>query len=495
MTQSVNPLHGPTSAPDIGKLVREEVHHQLGAQRQVLYDAVGFATKIVGVALALLVGIFTVFGLTTWRDIKASTGDLVRKQAEALLTRADSETGVKATLTNLMNQAVVASALAKYARGEQDQIALSHADWTRLRAWITDENLELQDLADALLVLNLQDDHRKAIIADRVLSKMLETNPRGQFAWIQDQPDKVETILSVFKHKNLASRAIAILSAGQCSEETKLEAAKYPREVGFKEGTDKLLGVHDSLPQGELKQAILESCLSLRPDHPGVLKAVTAMLEERSQPDGLVNVLGVLRSLWPADSSANGTLDLTKIHALGPRLVAYLFENGAHLELRYPSRIEMVRSQFESNAEALIPHVFVWTPAFQGVSKGHPLSFEEFAALDPLWEMAGQSANRGRLDQLARFLPAIQGGQPHMLAAPVNIGYSVSGDEDATIEVERSSEQMTLRVGDLRSLHISAIRKADSLQVTWIDSAGATQTGVLKNIKGTTLELQPERLP
>ena len=111
MTENINALPTHPDAPVIEKLVREEVDRQLSTQRQVFGDAVGLATKIVGVAFALLIGIFTLFSLTTWKDIKAETAAIVRKQTEELIKGADAETGVKSALNNLMNRAVVASTI------------------------------------------------------------------------------------------------------------------------------------------------------------------------------------------------------------------------------------------------------------------------------------------------------------------------------------------------------------------------------------------------
>lgn len=503
MTEDLNSRLASISPPDLGNLVREEVDRQLSTQRQVLNDAIGLATKIVGVAFAILIGIFTVFGLTTWKDIRIEAAELVKKQTEELLKGADAEMGVKTVLTTLLNRAVVASTLARSTRDERDKLAVSFADWTRLRAWITTDTLELQDFTDTLAVLNLQDEDRKTSDANRVLAKMLEANPESQFRWIRDQPDKIEAILSVFKHRDLAPKVIAVLKTGTYSEAIELKAAKYPSEVGFKEGADKLVEVYESLPWGKLKRTVLSSFLSLRPEHPGVVKAITTMLNEEPQADRLEAALDVLKVLWPASSNFDSSLDLSKVRELGPKLVEYLVKNGVRLELsseqRYASSFILLRrDRFKPKIEAQMPGLLFWIPtAKTGAATGHRLTLEQFAALDPLWDVAARAANAGQLNYLLQLLAPVEQMSTLLDRIPqVEIGYFVVGDDAATIQVVRDSMQPEiLRVGDLRGLYVLTNRKAGALQVSWTDPAGLPHTGLLKGIKGTKLRLRPERVP
>jgi len=95
-------------------MVRLEVSSQLEAEQKILREAVGLAAKIVAGAIALLLGIFTLFSLTTWRDIKSEVTATVRKQSEDLIQRADSETSVKEVLNDLYNRSVIGAALIRH---------------------------------------------------------------------------------------------------------------------------------------------------------------------------------------------------------------------------------------------------------------------------------------------------------------------------------------------------------------------------------------------
>jgi len=83
---------------EIQRLVRNEVEAQLAKEQKLLKDSVGLAAKIIGAAITIFLAIFTIFGLTTWRDIKQETTQIVKKQAEELIQKADSETSASSRL-------------------------------------------------------------------------------------------------------------------------------------------------------------------------------------------------------------------------------------------------------------------------------------------------------------------------------------------------------------------------------------------------------------
>jgi hypothetical protein len=96
--------------------VTTEVQKQLDRDRVILRDAANIALKIVGAAFALLIAIFTVFGITTWQEIAKKATDYMNLRVDDLVQRSDRETGVKQTLNELVNRAIVSAELTALSR-------------------------------------------------------------------------------------------------------------------------------------------------------------------------------------------------------------------------------------------------------------------------------------------------------------------------------------------------------------------------------------------
>ena len=154
---STNPLTG------LEALVAAEVKRQLDTERSLIKEASGIALKIIGVAFALLFGMFTLFGISTWKDIKREATDYVKRQIEELIQKSDSETGVRQQLNDLFNRAIVSSSVVRIRRNPHLEFELQRNEWNRLKSWIKNENLETQDFQDVLAVLNAQSPVRKAL--------------------------------------------------------------------------------------------------------------------------------------------------------------------------------------------------------------------------------------------------------------------------------------------------------------------------------------------
>jgi hypothetical protein len=69
LTTSDVPKIPPEIRHEVETLVSAEVQKQLDRERNIIKDAGSLALKIIGGAFALLLGIFGVFSLTTWKDI------------------------------------------------------------------------------------------------------------------------------------------------------------------------------------------------------------------------------------------------------------------------------------------------------------------------------------------------------------------------------------------------------------------------------------------
>ena len=166
-------------------LVTTEVQKQLDRELALLKDAGRVALKVIGVACAVLLAILTVFGLTAWKDIKKEAIEIVKSRTEDLIQKSDSEIGVKQTLNNLVNRAIVSSALTSLKLGRTKVFELTQNEWNRLRAWLKDENLNIQDFADVLDILEDQSWERKTSDANSFLSEMLNPSNSSTYQWIK----------------------------------------------------------------------------------------------------------------------------------------------------------------------------------------------------------------------------------------------------------------------------------------------------------------------
>jgi hypothetical protein len=158
-------------------LITQEVHQQLERERALIQKVGGVALKVIGGAFAALVAFLTALGFTTWKEIKGSATEYMQRRVDDLVQRTDGETGVKDTLNNLVNRAILSSALtslqitsSKDGRAASD---IAPNEWLRLKTWVKSENLGTQEFSDVLSMLNLQSDETKKIDANAFLSEML----------------------------------------------------------------------------------------------------------------------------------------------------------------------------------------------------------------------------------------------------------------------------------------------------------------------------------
>jgi acyl transferase domain-containing protein len=175
---------------DMKAMVQAEIRDQLDRERAILREAGSLALKIVGGAFALLLAIFTIFGLTTWKDVAKQTTDYMKQRVDALIQNSDSETGVRQTLNDLVNRAIVAAELTSLSHQAGKNLDLPKFEWDRLRAWLKTESLETQQFEDTLAILNAQSAERKKADANGFLSEMLNPTDTSAYRWIVRQPQK-----------------------------------------------------------------------------------------------------------------------------------------------------------------------------------------------------------------------------------------------------------------------------------------------------------------
>jgi len=471
---------------DIEKLVRAEVGIELEKEQKLLKDSVVLAAKIVGAAITVFFAMFTVFGLTTWSDIKKETIQIVKKQAEELIQRADSETSIKNTLTDLLNRTVISSTLAAHARGPSHEITLSVNDWERLRTWIKREDLPLQDFMDTLAVLDLQTDDRKKTDANRLLSEMLSPPEKSPYNWISKQPEKTEAILSNFKHKDLGSSAVDLVASPAHTDSVRAKAAIYVREVGYLEGVDKLLSTYRTLNWSEVKQNALMTCVMLRPDWSEVVGELKRLLAEgpRSEKiDAVVKIITILPQLKIGSS---------ELMAVSKDALLYATRNGLIFDLvSYYSVITSIETQWvtlflATSSDPLLPLVPVGR-----------LTFSEFKDFKPYWQLLSELANAGDMEQLRYLFPHERGLESSYIR---KFPLAISADRGAIAIVEEKGLKKELDLENLVDASVLSIGFLSSAkaQLTWFENTGNGVKAQLiglkgKNFKFSLKEIKPSK--
>lgn len=175
----------------ITKLVKEKIDSELN----LIKVASGVIFKVFGVSIALLLGFFTLLGVSTWKDIKRETLEYIKQETDNIIENDNLNGGVKKTLNNLVNLSILNSSLIKinylkialikdknkdekilhgrvsptklsekeikYLIKINEKFKLKDNEWSRLREWTKEESLGLQEFKDVLSVLNKQSDFRK----------------------------------------------------------------------------------------------------------------------------------------------------------------------------------------------------------------------------------------------------------------------------------------------------------------------------------------------
>lgn len=322
--------------------VAAEVEKQLSRERVILKEAGSIAVKIIAGSFILLFAIFTVFGLTTWQDVKKETSEFVKNKAEELIQKNDSETGVKQTLNNLVNRAIVASELLALKRQSKAPFELPQNEWDRLRNWLKGDTLGVQEFTDTLTILNAQRNDRKKADANTFLSEMLNPPDGSPYQWIRKQPDKRMAIMSTFEQLDMGGSAVEIAQSSNVSEETRIAATKYLRSIRYVEGFDKILRLASSTDESDLKREALITSAVLRPTDTRLLKEIEKLTGQMSPRSGAVRTaVEIVREVWSSRYDQEGRaerLDATK------KLLEFAFKYGTYLSEESDPRMRFLTS-------------------------------------------------------------------------------------------------------------------------------------------------------
>jgi hypothetical protein len=412
MKQADTGLHQGAISPEIKTMVQAEVREQLDRERAILREAGSLALKIVAGAFALLLAIFTVFGLTTWNDVAKQTTDYMKQRVDALIQSRDSDTGVQQTLNDLVNRAIIASELSDRSGEPHD---LPKFEWDRLRAWLKSENLELQEFQDALAVLNAQSPERKKADANSFLSEMLNPPDKSNYQWITRQPEKRLAIITNFYNADLGASAVAIATSS-VSEDLRLAAI---RDVNYTYGFDKLITMASGEDDGPLKTEAFLTSAKLRPTNRLFLAALTKLMSDTNSRSVSTAVKIVLQ-WWEERSRRSGQGDVEtekRVLASSKELLEFAFRGGVNIQLASAANVSesdgRMKVQFSKS-----PYFFWKLPANIGATDLASQSPEEFEQLKPYWELLNDAANAADSKKVAEYMFL---GDP-ILTAAIHLG-------------------------------------------------------------------------
>jgi hypothetical protein len=475
---------------DIERLVRNEVELQLAKEQKLLKDSVGLAAKIVGAAITLFLAIFTIFGLTTWREIKQETAQIVKKQAEELIQKADSETSVKDTLNDLLNRTVVSSVLAARARN-LDDVTLATNDWNRLRAWIKKEDLSLQDFADTLAVLNLQSDERKKTDANRLLAEMLNPPEKSPYKWITKQPEKTSSILTTFKHRDLGLSAVELVASSALTDSIRAEAAVYVREVNFSDGVERLLTTYKTLTHGEARRKALTTCVALRPDQSEVVLEVKRLLSGEPQREKIEIIVDIIALIPRLKSMVDSSVNLDEFRALSRELILYATKNGLYFDINYPNSpgINPFTNQDDWSSRQAVPPPLIslmLATSKSSASGVGTLSISEFRELEAYWGLLAEFANAG---DIGRFRSLLVRESFVYRGNSAGIQYQrvvMSAEAGAKVTIIDNRIKKDLELKDLKDVNVVATNSISdpTARIYWYDQTGEVVTAQLEGFKG-----------
>jgi len=398
---------------EIKELVQAEVRDQLDRQLTVLREAGGLAIKIVLAAFALLLAIFTIFGLTTWNDVAKQTTEYMKQRVDALIQSNDADTGVRQTLNDLVNRAILAAELPTSHTSpesvppslfESDQSPkfrdLPKFEWDRLKAWLKSEKLELQEFQDALAILNTQSTQRKKADANGFLADMLNPADTSDYRWTLRQPDKRIAIMTNFSSPDLGSSAVAIATSTS-SEDLRVAAIEYVRTVNYTDGFDKIVALAHGDGNSPVKLQALLTIAKLRPTHPQTLVTLKEFTSSHPNYDSTRTAARIVWEWWDEKKtrSEHDAETQKKMIASSKELLSLAIDGGVKLS---QERARIVQSWLLKHGKAY----FMWSAPTSETSKTGILSQtpEEFAQLKPYWELLSDAANSADIIKLDKYL-------------------------------------------------------------------------------------------
>jgi hypothetical protein len=458
----------------IKAMVQAEIRDQLDRERGILRDAGSLALKIIGGAFALLLAIFTVFGLTTWKDIANQTTDYMKQRVDALIQNRDSEVGVRQTINDLVNRAIIAAELTSLNRN-RTTLDLPKFEWDRLKAWLKLESLETQEFEDTLAILNAQSAERKKADANSFLSEMLNPPDESPYRWIVRQPEKRLVIMQNFSHQDLGSSAVAI-AVSSASEDLRLAAIKYIGDVKYTDGFEKVITIASSADDDRLKTEALLTSAKLRPTNRLFLAELTKLMSESSSKSIHAAIRIVLQFWEEGDPYPNLNDADTEMQVLATskELLAFALNGGAYIELRAPPIV--------FPGDRISTTMTIWVPAGKSGATGSSLPPEQFGRLKPYWDLLADAANAADTTKLSGYMfSGSTNGPPNNAAIRL-------GAKSSLIVKSEAGNDITLKANDRAEILLLPMRRGSrDLSVQWTKDNQAFK-GTISNFSGKDFE-------
>jgi hypothetical protein len=460
-------------------MIQAEIRDQFDRERAILRDSGSFALKIIGAAFALLLAIFTIFGVTTWKDIANQTTGYMKQRVDALIQNRDSESGVQQTIDDLVNRAIVAAELTSLSHSKST-LDLPKFEWDRLKAWLKLERLGTQEFRDTLSILNAQSPERKKADANNFLSEMLNPLDKSTYIWILRQPEKRLAIMENFSHPDLGSSAVS-LAASSASEDIRLAAIRYVRNINYTDGFEKVVAIANSSDDDPLKAEALLTSAKLRPTNRLFLSSLTKLMSEpNSRSIGIA--IQMVFQFWKEGEPYPNLNDAdieTQVLATSKELLAFALQGGAYIELRQSPIFSSTDFNTARKGRFSSTNVTFWVPAGKSGATGSSLTPEEFGRLKPYWDMLADAANAADGKKLSGYMFSSSTNNP------INVAISFGKDSSLVVKSE-SGNDFTLKSNDGAEIFLlPKSRIPGELLVQWTKDHRAFNKGVISNFSGT----------
>jgi hypothetical protein len=463
----------------------------LGEEVQKLLDREHRMLRFYG---TVVLGLFTVLGIATYKDIRSQTTNIVKAEVEGLINRVDSETSVRRTLDRLVGRSVMTASMIVLRRPERvpvdkkvtlgnrrldRELNLSFDDWTRLQKWVRDENLDQQDFSDTLVVLAAQDEERCRQDARDFLGEMLNPPTGSRYVWMRNRSAKRVAILENFLRPGLESPALEIATSEDSPREVRLAALDYLKEVQYKEGFDDLFPFAISAVDDEIALRALLTCAWLDPLSEKIEQEADKVIQGPPTSRKVEKAIKLATEIWYAPgSTSDKTPDTIKAKveeermALAKRLLSYAFGSQSRVVVLSDGVVAILVSSGGRSHEVF------------GAKR------ELFGQLDPYLELLRDAAAEHNIRRISLLAPW-SASQRGLNALQLDLGEKAaitvlqSGEDGGSkAQVELSESTSAGRVLIARSRD-SELRGDRTLTVLWTDRSGRELSGSLIKLSGS----------
>lgn len=220
--------------------IRDEVEKCLSRELEKYRELLGVLLKCLAGVGVLLLGLLTLFGWTTWSDIRTQIGSSIEKNVQESLKIADEETGLVGRLNRLRNSALLATAQIERSRSFGSETLNGDPSGCSALLSAVESGVVSEDDTDSILFLidGAHDVHEKINYEDRIVSRFCS----------KDGSESVRrmvrlAILRNFSGGALCSEARNLIAASGGAEDVRIEAIRYISRVGNVSDLDFLAGL------------------------------------------------------------------------------------------------------------------------------------------------------------------------------------------------------------------------------------------------------------